>query len=170
MNSSSKKIMVAAVLAAAVMVTSAWAGGDDFGAAGAAVNKSPDLEEMLTYAIQDEYLARAEYELIMEEYGSMRPFSNVMQAEVRHIGWVVELFAEYDFALPKDTAALHVVLPSTLKAAFETGVQAEIDNIAMYESFLARELPEDVREVFEQLKAGSESHLRAFSNNLRRYE
>ena len=63
----------------------------------------------------------------------------------------------------------HVALPADLKSAFETGVQAEIDNIAMYESFLSRELPADVREVFESLMNASKNHLRAFRNNLRRY-
>ena len=34
---------------------------------GAAADSDPGLSEMLEYAIEDEYLARAEYELIMEE-------------------------------------------------------------------------------------------------------
>jgi hypothetical protein len=36
----------------------------------------------------------------------------------------------------------------------------------MYESFLEQDLPEDVRSVFEKLKAGSESHLLAFQKNV----
>ena len=42
----------------------------------------------------------------------------------------------------------------------EIGVEAEIENIAMYESFLKRELPDDVREVYKRLKATSQNHLR----------
>jgi hypothetical protein len=48
-------------------------------------------------------------------------------------------------------------------------VQAEIDNIAMYESFLEKELPADVAGLFAELKRASENHLRAFQNNLSRY-
>jgi hypothetical protein len=39
----------------------------------------------------------------------------------------------------------------------------------MYESFLQEDLPGDVRDLFEQLKRASENHLRAFRNNLNRY-
>ncbi len=141
----------------------------DYGAKGALSQSEMDLKVMLTYAIEDEHLAKAEYELIMDKYGEIRPFSNIKIAEERHIEWVMELFKTYDYAIPADTAKDHVVLPQNLKNAYETGVQAEIDNIAMYEVFLERELPADVRDVFEQLKAASENHLRAFQNNLRKY-
>lgn len=147
----------------------AAAESSDFGAKGAMADEAPTLTDMMTYAIQDEYLARAEYELIMNEYGDIRPFTNIVQAEERHIEWMIELFDGNGTAVPPDTAEEHVLLPATLKAALETGVQAEVDNIAMYESFLERSLPDDVRDVFERLKKASENHLRAFQNNLRKY-
>ena len=141
----------------------------DYGAKGALSQSDMDLKAMLTYAIEDEYLAKAEYELIVDRYGRIRPFSNIVRAEEQHIQYFVELFNIYGYGIPADTAKDHVVLPQNLKSAFETGVGAEIDNIAMYEAFLERELPADVRDVFEQLKQASENHLRAFKNNLRKY-
>ena len=141
----------------------------DFGARGAEGKSGLTIEQMLTYAIQDEYLARAEYRLIIEEYGSIRPFTNIVAAEQRHIEWVTELLDEYGYSLPKDTAHMYVVLPENLKSSFETGVQAEIDNIAMYASFLRADIPGDVQDLFEQLKRASENHLQAFRNNLNRY-
>ena len=165
-------VLVVALSTAAAVVSfadSASANSADFGAKGAEGKSGLTVEQMLTYAIQDEYLARAEYQLIIEEYGSIRPFTNIMPAEQRHIEWVTELFNEYGYALPEDTAHMHVVLPEDLKSSFETGVQAEIDNIAMYESFLKQELPADVQDLFERLKQASENHLRAFGNNLNRY-
>lgn len=47
-------------------------------------------------------------------------------------------------------------------------VQAEIDNIAMYEIFLSHDLPEQVADVFSALKSGSESHLLAFQKQVDR--
>ena len=79
------------------------------------------------------------------------------------------MFDDYGYRLPKDTAHMYVVLPKDLKSSLETGVQAEIDNIAMYESFLQEDLPEDARDLFERLQQASENHLRAFRNNLNRY-
>ena len=160
-------VLVAALSAAAAVIS--FADSTDFGARGAEGKSGLTIEQMLTYAIQDEYLARAEYELIIEEYGSIRPFTNIMAAEVRHIEWVAELFDEYGYSLPEDTAHKYVRLPEDLKSSFETGVQAEIDNIAMYESFLKQDLPADVRDLFERLQGASENHLRAFRNNLNRY-
>jgi len=165
------KIMVLVVALSTAGVAGAFAdvASADFGARGAEGKSGLTIEQMLTYAIQDEYLARAEYELIIEEYGSIRPFTNIVAAEQRHIEWVTELLDEYGYSLPENTARMYVVLPEDLKSSFETGVQAEIDNISMYESFLQSDLPDDVRDLFEQLKRASENHLRAFRNNLNRY-
>jgi hypothetical protein len=165
----STKILVLVVALSTVAAVISFADSADFGAKGAEGKSGLTIEQMLTYAIQDEYLARAEYELIIGEYGSIRPFTNIMAAEERHIEWVTELFNEYGYPLPKDTASEYVVLPEDLKSSFETGVQAEIDNIAMYESFLKQDLPADVRDLFERLMGASENHLRAFRNNLNRY-
>ena len=160
-------VLVVALSLAAALVS--FADTADFGAKGAEGKTDLSVEQMLTYAIQDEYLARAEYKLIIEEYGSIRPFTNIMAAEERHIEWVTESFDDYGYRLPKDTADMYVVLPKDLESSFETGVQAEIDNIAMYESFLQTDLPNDVRDLFERLQQASENHLRAFRNNLNRY-
>jgi hypothetical protein len=153
--------------------TGVFAADADFGALGAEGKTALSLEQTLTYAIQDEYLARAEYEAIMERYGNVRPFSNIIRAEEQHIEWLKQLFAEYGLKLPVDTSRSRVVLPADLKTALQTGVQAEVDNIAMYEAFLgkaaASPLPANVRDVFERLKSASENHLRAFRNNLSRY-
>jgi hypothetical protein len=140
-----------------------------FGAKGAQQSSDPTLEQMLTYAIQDEYLARAEYRFIINTYGSIRPFSNIIQAEEQHINMLVPLFTTYGFAVPEDNAAEHIVVPKDLKEALETCVQGEIDNIGMYETFSNASLPEDVRDVFERLKNASGNHLQAFRNALSRY-
>jgi hypothetical protein len=124
---------------------------------------------MLTLAIEDEYLARAEYRLIMQAFGSVRPFSNIIKAEERHIKMLEPLFRKHGFKAPADGAAAHAVKPASLRAALEAGVKAEEENIAMYERFLAVELPEEVRKTFGYLKAASENHLAAFNRNLARH-
>ena len=124
------------------------------------------LEEMLNYAIQDEYLAKAEYELIISEYGEIRPFTNIVQAEQTHIDLLVPLFETYGYDLPENNAAESVVLPESITSAIATGVEAEEINIAMYQVFLAQDnLPDDVRTVFEYLINASEHHLAAFSKD-----
>ena len=169
MNTFRTKILVLALAAGLIASAAAFAQSADFGAKGAEGRENLSLEQMLTYAIQDEYLARAEYELIISHYGEVRPFSNIIKAEEQHIAWLVDIFARYKLDLPEDTAAEHVVLPADMKSAFQTGVQAEIENIAMYDAFLKEKLPTDAAALFAELKAASENHLRAFQNNLSKY-
>jgi hypothetical protein len=137
----------------------------DFGAAGAEADQEYTLEEMLQYAIEDEFLAQAEYEIIIEEYGLIRPFSNVIRAEGRHISALLPLFEEYDYEIPSNDAKERTVIPDSLEEIFSVGVEAEIKNIEMYKSFLEEELPDDVRRVFENLMRASESHLKAFERS-----
>lgn len=137
-----------------------------YGSAGAAADTNLSLADMLTYAIQDEYAARAEYEAILDSYGTVRPFSNILRAEETHIDTLLPLFTEYGITAPADEGAARAALPDNLTSAYQTGVNAEVTNIAMYEQFLEQDLPADVRVVFESLMRASENHLRAFQNRL----
>jgi hypothetical protein len=132
-------------------------------------NETYTLDQMITMAITDEYLAHKEYEIILDAYGNINPFANIINAEVTHIEALLPLFEAYDIAVPVDNAANLVALPSTLQEAYETGVQAEVNNIGMYESFLKEDLPQDVRDVFEALMAASEKHLQSFSQKASKY-
>jgi len=124
------------------------------------------LSEMLTYALQDEYMAQAEYAAIQEAFGVNNPYANIQNAEVTHQEALLPLFAAYGIDVPANTAAGSVVIPATLQETYEIGVQAEIANIAMYQAFLAQDnVPDDVRAVFTELMNASQSHLEAFTRN-----
>ena len=60
---------------------------------------------MLTYAIQDEYLAKAEYAKITEALGNVRPFANIINAEQTHIVALENLLKTYGIAVPVNDAA-----------------------------------------------------------------
>jgi hypothetical protein len=159
-----KKLAVAAILAAVILVPTAFAAVPLAGAKAALADKDLTLTDMLSYALQDERIARAEYEVILGAFGNARPFSNIIRAEETHIRYLTDLFAAYQMTVPADAVAKPAA-PKDWASAIEAGRQAEIDNIAMYEKFLSQNLPADVRQVFEQLKAASQNHLRAFTNN-----
>jgi hypothetical protein len=141
-----------------------------FGAEGASEDSQYSLDEMLIYAIQDEYFARAEYELILSAFDVTRPFENIMKAEETHIALLLPLFEAYGITVPEDTSSEYLILPETLEEIYATGVQAEIANIGMYEVFLGEDLPDDIQSAFESLMAASESHLLAFQKNLNRLQ
>lgn len=160
-----KKVGAIILVTLSILGTVSFASTSEYGAKGTEEQIEYSLEDMLQYALEDEELAYAEYELIINELNADRPFTNIIRAEATHIEAVKNLYDTYDLEIPEINASEHVVLPSSIEEALATGVTAEIENIAMYEKFLAQELPDDVRYVFEALKKGSESHLQAFQVN-----
>jgi len=134
----------------------------EFGAAGAAADQELTLADMLTFAIEDEYLAHGEYQYILDTFGSRNPFSNIIKAEETHINLLLPLFEQYTIPVPEDQSGNFLILPASITEALQAGVQAEINNIAMYDAFLAQNLPDDIRLVFEDLRDASLKHLDAF--------
>lgn len=143
---------------------------EGYGAIGALADSYLTINDMLMYAVQDEYLARGEYLAIMDKFGSQRPYSNIATSEERHLEYLKEVYHSYGLDFPEDTSDGHVIIPDSLLQAAQTGVQAEIDNIAMYELFLSYELPDNVYDVFLALMKGSESHLLAFEKQVNRLQ
>ncbi|MFD2639503.1 ferritin-like domain-containing protein [Piscibacillus salipiscarius] len=134
----------------------------NYGAKGALTDSALDLNKMLTYALEDEYLAQSRYQVVLQEFGAVRPFTQIQQAEVRHINALLPLFNRYQIPIPEDDSLQYITVPISLEEAFNEGVEGEIDNISMYNRFLNLDLPNDVRRVFTQLRNASLNHLEAF--------
>lgn len=149
-----------------LMLLGTMMSAETFGALGAISQTSYSLEEMMRYALEDEHMALAEYEALMEKYGLTRPYSNIAESEKTHIAYLEELYRNYNMTQPLINVEDHLVIPAGISEAAEIGVQAEINNIAMYELFLEQDLPEDVRDVFTFLKRASENHLSAFQKQV----
>ncbi len=128
------------------------------------------LEEYLIEAIEDEYKAQAIYRIIIEKFGDIRPFINIVEAEGRHIQALLPLFEKYGFDVPEDTWASRVKAPETILQSCQLGVDAEIENADMYIKLLADTTGySDVQEVFKNLqRASQESHLPAFQRCVER--
>ncbi len=133
-----------------------------YGASAAFEDQEMTVEEMLIYAIQDEYLAHGEYAYILDTFGDQNPFTNIIQAEEQHIASLKIAFDANGYVAPEDISGDYLVLPSSVEDALETGVEAEILNIQMYDLFLSKDLPDDVKLVFTSLRDASENHLAAF--------
>lgn len=154
------------VLLAIGLVLGSLLYAEDFGSAAVKERVGYSLEDMLLYALEDEHAALAEYEALMEKFDLNRPYSNIARSEMTHISYLEDLYENYEIRIPEINADEHLVLPSSAVEAAEIGVQAEINNIHMYNIFLEQKLPEDVAEVFTLLKNASENHLKAFERQL----
>lgn len=122
------------------------------------------LEEALQAALDDEYHARATYRAVLDAFGDVRPFVNIVESEERHIQALTRQCEKHGIAVPSDKWAGRVSAPESLKRACEDGVKAERKNAALYEELIeaAREYP-GVQETFRRLQAASqERHLPAF--------
>ncbi|MBX3178856.1 MAG: DUF2202 domain-containing protein [Candidatus Hydrogenedentes bacterium] len=117
----------------------------------------------LNDAIQDEYKARATYEKILDTFGDVRPFVNIINAEDRHVEALVWLHERYGVPVPEDTWADKVPAYASLKEAAEAAVAAETENGALFDELLKNVTNPEVRSVFEALQfATMEHHLPAF--------
>ncbi|WP_424938829.1 ferritin-like domain-containing protein [Aliiroseovarius sp. S253] len=130
---------------------------------------SDEAEAALLEALNDEYHAQAFYAALVEEYGPNTPFKNIMEAEARHAEKVIKLLNKYDVEVPEngylDGSLAVAPIPPTLDEAYEMGVQAEIDNIALYEENLLPAVADynDITRVLTALKTASETkHLPTF--------
>ena len=128
------------------------------------------LCSVLVEAIDDEYKSRATYLSVIRKFGDVRPFTNIAEAEGRHIEALISLFKKYGFPVPEDTWASRIKTPQTLMEACRAGVKDEIENAEMYDRLLAstKEYP-DVQKVLMRLQRASvENHLTAFQRCVER--
>lgn len=125
--------------------------------------------EALREALNDEYKARATYRKVIEAFGPVRPFINIVRAEDRHARALLALFARFGAEPPQDTWSAQVTAPRTLAEACKAGVEAEIENEAMYERLLRQISDPAALTVMRRLqRASKERHLPAFRQCLER--
>ena len=77
---------------------------------------------MMRYAWEDEHMALAEYEAIMDKFKVDRPYANIARSEETHIALLTELYEAHGLPLPSVNVKGHMVLPSSLEEAAEFGV------------------------------------------------
>lgn len=117
----------------------------------------------LNEALDDEFRAWATYDQVVRDFGDVRPFINIRDAEARHIGALTALFARYGEPMPANSWLGKVPRFASMHDACAAGVTAEIENAALYERLLASTSRPDILAVFRKLQyASQERHLPAF--------
>lgn len=114
-------------------------------------------------ALEDEYQSWSIYDQVIQDFGEVRPFINIRDAEARHIQALTRLFERYGVPLPANTWPGKVERYATVQAACEASVAAEIANGDLYERLFKTELRADILTVLTNLQEASlERHLPAF--------
>ncbi|MFH1047801.1 MAG: DUF2202 domain-containing protein [Patescibacteria group bacterium] len=118
----------------------------------------------LERALQDEFHARAIYASVIDQFGAVRPFSMIINAEEQHINALKALFDKYGVIVPAEDP-IDVPTYETFAETCQAGVTAEIANAALYRDELlpAVQDHEDIVFVFTNLMdASQQKHLPAF--------
>ena len=122
----------------------------------------PEVNALLE-ALDDEYKAVATYERVISDFGPIRPFVNIIEAERRHIEALRGLFERYDLEMPANPWPGTIAGFESVDDACAAGVEGEIENAAMYERLIDATQHTDIIEVFENLqRASQDNHLPAF--------
>ena len=160
MNKISRFVM--AVLS--IAVTIGLVACDDDSSAVAPVMEDQVLLAAMEATIQDEFRAELIYQRVLDDFGSVLPFNNIINAEVRHSEAIASLYVTRGLPVPESQWASNEIPSfSSITAACQAGVVAEIENIEIYDRYFDLPFPEDVRKVFTNNRAASlERHLPAF--------
>ncbi len=141
---------------------------------------SEDLtEKQLLYLIEEEKLAHDVYTVFYDKYGA-RVFGNILKSESTHQDRVLTLLDARNIADPR-SSEIGVFTNSDLQKfyddliaqgmqseteAFRAGVIIEETDIADLTEQLSTTTEEDVVDASEDLRKGSENHLRALNRQL----
>jgi len=102
-----------------------------------------NLTETEIRALNDEYRSFVTYDQMLAGFGVAQPFSNIHEAEGRHIEALCVLFTRYGLPVPDNSWPVMVDRFASLQAACEASVVAEIANAEIYERLLrATERPD----------------------------
>jgi len=122
--------------------------------------------EAMDLALADERQAHRTYSDILDVFGEVRPFSNIVHAEARHIEALLSLYSAYSAPVAADDSMHYPdIAKLDLKALCEKGVAAEIENVRLYDEELlpAVSAYPDIAVVFTNLRnASADRHLPAF--------
>lgn len=123
----------------------------------------PEVIDLMISGWLDEQNAYAVYAGVIGQFGDVRPFVNIQQAEAQHIAAWEFLFDRYGIAIP-EIPTVEVPQFASLVEACQIGADAEIANFGLYDTMLETFAPyPDISQVASALRNASEfKHLPAF--------
>ncbi len=132
----------------------------------AVVDELPqDVVDLYWWLAGYEQHACAVYGAVIDQFGAVRPFTNIQRSEAQHIAAWETLFARYGIAVPP-LPTFDLPVFTSVSEACSIGATAEVANSGLYDTMLTVFQPyPDVQYVAQSLRDASEfSHLPAFEN------
>ena len=132
----------------------------------ASVDELPDdVIDLMIDGWMDEQHAYAVYGTVIDQFGALRPFTNIQNSEAQHVAAWETLFARYGIEVP-DVPTFELPSFASVSEACAVAADAEIANFDLYDSMVAAFEPyPDLLYVAQALRDASEfSHFPAFEN------
>ena len=131
----------------------------------------PILNQVLRIAIYDEYHAYESYKKIVEKFGAITPFANILEAEVRHYEALATIANRYKVPLPINDWEDKIEEPNSILEASEVGVAEEIDNIKMYDNLISysKEYPDILDTLYKLQAASYNNHIPALRQSVAKH-
>lgn len=136
---------------------------------GYALTPLSDVEvQGLVFAIEEEYKARALYEYAIETFGNVAPFAEIAVSEAMHASVLIRQAEKYGVDYPAyDPSVFDFPIFTSVEDAYQAGIDAEIEDAALYDALLADVTHEDIARVYTNLQTASLSnHLVSFQDYL----
>ncbi|MBN66167.1 MAG: DUF2202 domain-containing protein [Rickettsiales bacterium] len=127
---------------------------------------SDEIVNAIHTALDDEYKAHTTYAAYLEHFGEVKPFSNIIHSEARHIEALKALLTDSAADIPENPYNIaEIEIPTSATEACEIAVKAEEENAALYFDQLLPTVKthDEVVSVFTNLAdASQQRHLQAF--------
>lgn len=119
--------------------------------------------EGLQAGIVEEYMAYNTYAAIIEEYGQVRPFSRIINAEEKHASALIRLADYYSVEVPENAGQTFDFSYTTLTEACQVGVEIETLDAADLQKLISEtENPNLIKVYTNLMNASLNKHLVAF--------
>jgi hypothetical protein len=122
-----------------------------------------EVVALITAGIEDEWHAYAVYAAVIDQFGAVRPFTNIQRAEAQHAAAWATIFERYGLPLPEQPT-WDIPEFASLADACAAAADAEIANMDLYDEMLTTlaAYPDMVQVATALRAASANNHLPAF--------
>lgn len=121
--------------------------------------------EGLVRAIEEEFGAQALYQSVLDKFGNISPFNDIVLSEARHASVLINQAQKYGIPVPEFPSSEGLPAFETLDEACQAGVDAEIADAELYDELMSFTTNSALIRVYTNLqKASLDSHLPAFED------
>jgi hypothetical protein len=121
--------------------------------------------EGLVRAIEEAFGAQALYQSVLDKFGNVTPFNDIVLSEAKHASALINQAQKYGIPVPEFPSSEGLSAIETVTEACQAGVDAEIADAELYDELMSFTTNSALIRVYTNLKKASlDSHLPSFED------